>query len=471
MRKGEDVRVRIRNEGSLDLKNITLLIKYAGVLVGTPYRVTIPFIAAGDEAEAVFRVQAGLDTLTIRLECPNGYSEEETVSVSIDKAASVDVRCLFPERRVDLGSKTSFPIWLVNKGGAGIYTFKVKGLPSSIDYRFIRDDVEVGAVYLEEGGQAMIALETVIPSIPVNFTVGEVIDFYVNVFTEDGELAGSARLKLIPVISRGLRAYSNAWYGKMLTTSQNIHYPGVPYSTGLLFKGSSVAAIFRLDAGVYTFLLYGSYVGSRCDLNLYLLDLSGKPLAVSANDSGKPELIILSLDKPTTVLTVVANEEATSSGDGEGIILVTKTIVPPDELELSISNPIFQDCVLIRLPSSSGGMLSIKVDGGSGEMSIYRFTTNKDRMSYDPFIPGGYQRTVFNGSTNIDYWVMRGDNMVLLTVKARMETHIRVKCAFSEELKVSTGLYERDIAVATAILVTAVMVLMVLKEKLVKPRG
>ncbi|RLE62125.1 MAG: hypothetical protein DRJ47_11185, partial [Thermoprotei archaeon] len=204
MRKGEDVRVRIRNEGSLDLKNITLLIKYAGVLVGTPYRVTIPFIAAGDEAEAVFRVQAGLDTLTIRLEYPNGYSEEETVSVSIDKAASVDIRCLFPERRVDLGSKTSFPIWLVNKGGAGIYTFKVKGLPSSIDYRFIRDDVEVGAVYLEDGGQAMIALETVIPSVPVNFTVGEVIDFYVNVFTEDGELAGSARLKLIPVISRGL---------------------------------------------------------------------------------------------------------------------------------------------------------------------------------------------------------------------------------------------------------------------------
>lgn len=74
----------------------------------------------------------------------------------------------------------------------------------------------------------------------------------------------------------------------MFTTSQNIHYPGVPYSTGLLSKGSFIAAIFRLNAGTYAFLLYGPYLGSRCDLNLYLFDLSGKLLAVSANDSGEP---------------------------------------------------------------------------------------------------------------------------------------------------------------------------------------
>jgi len=468
-RKGENVKVKIKNEGILDLENVTISLKYAGALVGIPYRITIPLIAAGDEVEVTFKVRTDLNTVTVSLEYSDGYSEEETVSINIDEEASVDVRCLFPEKSVDLGSKVEYPLWLVNRGSAGIYMLRVEGLPDSVDYRFIKDGVEVRAVYLEEGGQARITLEVEIPGIPVNFTVGEAIGFNISVLTEGGRLAGSLELKLTPVLTKSLRVYSKAWYGEILMASQSVHYPGVPYSTGLLPKGASIATMFRLEASEYAFLLYGQYIGSRCDLNMYIFDLSGRCLAVSANDPGKPELVFLKLNKRKDVIVIVANEEATSIEAGEGVILAVKTVKPPSESELLIRDPLYQACLLVQLPSHSGGILTVEVQGGPGEAYLYRFTTNRDKMKYDPFLPKEGRLVSFNDSTSISYQVIRGEELILLMIKAESDMRIHVRCGFSGGIRVSTKLYEKDLATAIALIVTAITILIILRgERMMK---
>ena len=465
VRIGDIVRVKIRNENLFDLENLTVSLKYAGVLVGIPYRITVPLIPASSEVEVEFKVSTNLNTLTVSIEYPDGYLEEENVSVIMYRRASVEIRCLFPEKRVDLGSKAEYPLWLVNKGKAGIYTLRVDGLPNSMNYRFIKDGVEIGAVYLEEGGQTLVTLEVDVPVLPINFTVGKIITFNVSVLTEDDLQAGLIALKLIPTLTRGLRAHSKAWYGGMFTAYQNIHYPGIPYSTGLIPKGSSVAAIFRLEAGEYAFLLYGRYVGSRCDLNLYLFDLDGKRIAVSANGPGKPELVILGTDRKKDILVIVANEEATSAEVGEGVILAVRVIKPPNETEVVTKEPLYQACLLIEIPSISGGMLMFRLYGGSGHLTIYRFTTNRDRMDYDPFLPGGERTVHFDNSTVINHWVSRGEEMVLLVIRTESETRIRISCTFTGRLKMTTGAYKRDIAIAVALMLTIIMALTILREE------
>ena len=470
MRIGEMIKVRLRNECGMNLRNVTVSLKYAGVLIGIPYRITIPLIMANSEVEVKFKVESDLNTLTVSIEYPDGFAEEETVTIILYKEYSVEIRCLFPEKNVDLGLKADYPLWLVNRGRAGVYKLAVYGLPSSMTYRFIKDGLEVGAIYLSEGEQTLVTLEIDVPILPVNFTVGRTISFNVSVLTEENIEAGSVMLKLTPVLTRGLQAYSKAWLGKKLSMYQRIHYPGIPYSTGLISKGSSVAAIFELLKGEYAFILYGPYVGTHCDLNLYILDLNGQRLATSANRPGEPELAFLKVNNKKDILVIIANEEATSAEAGEGIILVIKTIKPPNETDLVIKGPLYQAALLVQIPSPTGGTLTIKLQGSKGHIVVYRFTTNRERMEYDPFLPKGDKTVIFKNSTSIDYWVSRGEDYILLLIMTKSEAHIRVECNLTQKLKVTTGTYERDVAVAIAIIVTGLMALILSRgEVLIRP--
>ncbi len=48
-------------------------------------------------------------------------------------------------------------------------------------------------------------------------------------------------------------------------------------------------------------------------------------------------------------------------------------------------------------------------------------------------------------------------------IKAESEGRIRIKYSFSEGIKVSTGLYERDLGIAIALIATVTMILVILR--------
>jgi len=458
-RMGGNVTVKLTNMGEDDEEDIKVSLKYMGAVAGLPYETTIPLIKAGETKLVSFQLPQTYTQITVSIVYPDEFKTEKTFSIGAFSGTLLELRCTYPERRGELGTTVYYPISIVNRGLSDVYKLSVTGLPSLFKWRFLKDNSEIQAVYLEEGQQNVVLLAVDIPKIPLNFTLDKTISFKVTVKPESGGAAGELELKLTPTTTSSLQVYSKGWYGEAISGVQGLHYVGIPYSTGLLPKGSTVSAKYRLEENkTYVILLYGPFVGTRSDLNLYLLDVNGGLLAVSANGQGEPETLTVRIGKTGLYLLVVSNEETTSRSMGEGVLLVSELQPAPGTTTIHLQPPLFQASIIVNLTGLTG-TVHLTVKGGDFTALLYPFSTNREKTRYDPFVPRA-STTVksVNGSAELEYTVKRGDALILVQFKASRPLNLTIECRIQGEKGVEIGLLEQDLIYLAAILATITLI-------------
>lgn len=132
----------------------------------------------------------------------------------------------------------------------------------------------------------------------------------------------------------------------------------------MLSKGSAVSAKYKLEEGkTYIILLYGPFVGSTSDLNLYFLDVNGQLLAVSAESKGKPEALTVKIHETGLYLIVVSNEETTSRSSGEGVLIVSELQPASGSITLQLEPPLFQTSTIMNITNLQGSTVHLDITG------------------------------------------------------------------------------------------------------------
>jgi hypothetical protein len=459
-RRGENIIVRLINMEKRDEEDVTVSLKYLGAIVGLPYRINIPLIKAGETRTVSFHIPKAYQQITLSIEYSDGFVDEKTFSISVFGGSLVELRCTYPERKVELGSTVYYPLTVINRGLSGVFKLSLTGLPSVFRWAFLKDNTDIQAIYLEEGETAVVTLAVDVPEIPLNYTLDENIPFKVTVTSQSDGTVEELEVSLTPTTTRSLKIYSKAWYGEAFSEIQGLHYTGIPYSTGLLSKGSAVAAKYRLKEGkTYIILLYGPFVGSRSDLNLYFLDMNGQLLAVSAESPGKPEALTVKIPETGRYLIVVSNEETTSKSSGEGVLLVSELQPASGSITFQLQPLLFQTSTILNITNIPGNTVTLDVRGDNFTILLYPFTSNRERTEYDPFVPRA-SLTVksVNGTAELKYMVKRGDELILMQWKTSQPSKLTVKCSVHEETGTKITLLEQDLIYLTAALATATLI-------------
>jgi len=313
---------------------------------------------------------------------------------------------------------------------------------------------------LEEGETAAVTLAVGIPNIPSNFTLDEKIPFKITVTSQSDGTVKELKASLTPTTTSSLEIYSKAWYGEAFSEVQGLHYVGIPYSTGVLSKGSAVSAKYKLEEGkTYIILLYGPFVGSTSDLNPYLLDVDGQLLAVSAESQGKPEALIVKIHETGLYLIVVSNEETTSRSPGEGVLLVSELQPASGSITLQLEPPLFQTSTILNITNMQDNTVHLNVAGDNFTILLYPFTSNRERTEYDPFVPRAFSTIKsVNGTAELDYTVKRGDELLLIRWKTSRSTKLTVKSSIYKETSTKITLLEQDLIYLTAALATVALI-------------
>jgi len=198
------------------------------------------------------------------------------------------------------------------------------------------------------------------------------------------------------------------------------------------------------------------------DLNLYLLDVNGGLLAVSANRQGKPEALTVKIRETGLYLIVVSNEETTSRSMGEGVLLVSELQSTPGTTMIRLQPPLFQASIIVNLTGLSG-KIHLKITGGEFTALLYPFTTNRERVRYDPFVSRA--STVVksvNGSAELEYTIKRGDSLLLVQFKADQPLNLTIRCDVYGGQVVDVNLLEQDLMYIAIILATIILIVVAL---------
>ena len=458
-RKGDDVTISLTNVGESAEKNMIVSLKYMGAVVGLPYEITIPQVLTGETKEVSFELSLAYQQITLRIKYSDGYIEEKGYSVTVFGGRQVELRCTYPEKKPELGTTVSYPLTVINRGLAGVFGFSIEGLPSVFKGAFIKDETNLQAVYLEEGEQAVFVLVVEVPKIPLNYMLEERIPFTVTAISE-GETVDELELGLTPTTSHVLSIYSKGWYGDVISGVQGLHYTGVAYSTGDLALGESITAKYLLNKDTtYIVMLYGSYVGTNSDLNLFLLNENGHLMDVSAESEGKTETIIIEVEKSGSYLLVVSNEETTSRMLGGGVLLVSELKSIPDSSTLELRSPMFETATIVNVTDLRENKIRLEVEGESLTVLLYPFTSNRERTEYDPFISRAPETVESeNGRVILEYNVRRVDELVLIQWKSSQNQSLVVKSSIHENTGVGIQLLDQDMMLAAAVLATLVFI-------------
>ncbi len=236
----------------------------------------------------------------------------------------------------------------------------------------------------------------------------------------------------------------------MVTSTSDLHIPGIPYLIDDLSLGSYISPKFELKGNtIYVISLFGNYVGSDVDLNLHLFNSSGSLLNSSFSAQGVSDTLDIYVELPDTYFVVITYDESPSQQISSAILLIAENwgLEESSKNDIQLNEGHYPDFLLsevhaywVDVSNVQGQDMTIQVEWTpslGADLRIYPFTRNSQKTEYDPLDPSNppvlsLARSDLPQSQNSTYQIARDvERLLLVTTNVQGNGNLSIQLSYS----------------------------------------